>query len=168
MASWWTIWIRTAPAPLLAGLAVAVGLALLAGLGALVAWRRAARLERRLRVWLDGPLDSPLKEALDQSLRQGAELQDLREQLERYQRRGQHTLSRFGLVRYNAFPDSAAELSFSLALLTEGGDGLVLTGLWGRDEVRVYAKEVAQEHSRHVLTPEERQAIALAMSRRLP
>ncbi|MCY0885275.1 MAG: DUF4446 family protein, partial [Firmicutes bacterium] len=44
-----------------------------------------------------------------------------------------------------------------------GGDGLVLTGLWGRDEVRVYAKPVEGAQSRYALSEEERAAIDLAM-----
>ena len=78
------------------------------------------------------------------------------------------TLRQVGLVRFNPFDDTGSDLSFSLALLAESGDGVVLTSLWGRDEVRLYAKPVHQTKSTHPLSQEELRAIDMAMNARLP
>ncbi len=48
-----------------------------------------------------------------------------------------------GIVRYDAFGDVGGRLSWSLALLDDGGDGVVLTAIHGRSEARSYAKSVA-------------------------
>ena len=53
-------------------------------------------------------------------------------------------------------------LSFSVALLDDSGDGLVLTSINGRSETRTYAKGVKATKSDHQLSPEESQAIAYA------
>lgn len=52
-----------------------------------------------------------------------------------------------GLVRYDAFPDMGGGQSFSIALLNEAGDGLVLSGLYSRHDLRVYAKPVEKNVS---------------------
>jgi hypothetical protein len=69
-------------------------------------------------------------------------------------------LQKVGLVRYDAFPDVGGAQSFSLALLDGAASGLVLTGLYSRNDMRVYAKPVVGGASTHALTEEERQAIA--------
>lgn len=75
-------------------------------------------------------------------------------------------ISRMGLVRFNPFMDTGSDLSFSLALLNDNGDGIVLTSLWGRDEVRLYAKPIDHHESRYVLSQEEKQALDLARNQR--
>jgi hypothetical protein len=66
------------------------------------------------------------------------------------------------VVRYDAFPDMGGRLSFSVALLDDAGDGLVLTSINGRSETRTYAKGVKGAKSDHQLSPEETQAISYA------
>lgn len=68
-----------------------------------------------------------------------------------------------GYYRYNAFPDTGGELSFSLVLLDGRQDGFVLTSLYGRQEARVYAKQVKAGSSSARLSPEEQEAIRLAL-----
>ncbi|NMO94192.1 DUF4446 family protein [Paenibacillus lemnae] len=68
-----------------------------------------------------------------------------------------------GIVRYNAFGERGNDLSFSVALLSAKGDGFVLTGLYNRENSFVYAKPVNNSESKHALSPEEREAIRLAL-----
>ena len=75
------------------------------------------------------------------------------------------TLRRVGLYRYDAFANVGGMQSFSLALLDEGANGVVLTGLYSRQDMRVYAKPVIKGRSEVTLTPEEQRAILEA---RLP
>jgi hypothetical protein len=70
------------------------------------------------------------------------------------------------MVRFNPFSDTGSDMSFSLALLNQRATGLVMTGLWGRDEVRLYAKPVDRHESRYILSQEEKQAIDLAINSR--
>ncbi|MEO6714817.1 MAG: DUF4446 family protein [Mycobacteriales bacterium] len=71
-------------------------------------------------------------------------------------------LRHVAVVRYDAFPDMGGRLSFSVALLDDSGDGLVLTSINGRSETRTYAKGVKANKSDHQLSPEESQAISYA------
>ncbi len=71
-------------------------------------------------------------------------------------------LRHLAVVRYDAFGDMGGHLSWSLALLDDAGDGVVLTSIHGRSDARTYAKSVAAWTSDQQLSPEEDQAIAHA------
>ncbi|WP_020620991.1 DUF4446 family protein [Paenibacillus daejeonensis] len=68
-----------------------------------------------------------------------------------------------GFHRYNAFAEQGNDMSFSLALINAQQDGVVLSGLHSRDETYVYAKPLTGGESPYALTPEEKQAITLAL-----
>lgn len=67
--------------------------------------------------------------------------------------------SKVGVVRYNAFGERGADLSFSVAILSEKQDGVVLSGIHNRDETHMYAKPITGGQSPYRLTPEEKEAI---------
>ncbi|MBM7567941.1 DUF4446 family protein [Paenibacillus sacheonensis] len=68
-----------------------------------------------------------------------------------------------GIHRYNAFAERGSDLSFSLAVINDEKDGMVLSGIHGRDETFVYAKPLKEGQSAYALTPEEIEAINLAL-----
>ncbi len=65
-----------------------------------------------------------------------------------------------GLVRYDAFSNTAGAQSFSLAMLDDEGDGFVMTSIYGRGEYRMYAKPIVGRASTYSLTAEETGAIS--------
>jgi hypothetical protein len=71
-------------------------------------------------------------------------------------------LRHLAVVRYDAFGDMGGHLSWSLALLDDGGNGVVLTSIHGRSDARTYAKNVAAWSCDQALSPEEEEAIAFA------
>mgnify|MGYP006201553117 FL=1 len=71
------------------------------------------------------------------------------------------------MVRYDAFDEMGGRLSWSLALLDDAGDGVVLTSIRGRNEARTYAKSVAGWSSDQELSPEESESVAHARMARL-
>lgn len=75
-----------------------------------------------------------------------------------------YALSKFAVVRFDAFPDMGGQMSFSAAFVDENGDGLVITSINGRSETRTYAKAVKAHSSVHNLSQEERQAIDAAVA----
>jgi hypothetical protein len=82
-------------------------------------------------------------------------------ELERLVRREVH---RVGFVRYNSFSDVESELSFTLALLNDEGDGVVLTSIYALDETRTYGKAVRKFVPQQGVSKEEQAAIAMARS----
>lgn len=71
-------------------------------------------------------------------------------------------LRHVAVVRYDAFGDMGGHLSWSLALLDDGGDGVVLTSIHGRSDSRTYAKNVSGWSASQQLSPEEEEAVDLA------
>ena len=71
-------------------------------------------------------------------------------------------LRHVAVVRYDAFGDMGGHLSWSLALLDDGGHGVVLTSIAGRSEARTYAKSVSAWTCEQQISPEEEEAIANA------
>ena len=71
-------------------------------------------------------------------------------------------LRHLAVIRYDAFGDMGGHLSWSLALLDDSGNGVVLTSIHGRSEARTYAKNVTGWNSEQQISPEEEEAIAVA------
>ena len=74
-------------------------------------------------------------------------------------------IQKVGIVRYKAFEDVGSDLSFSIALLDEKNDGVMLTGIYGRMESTTYAKPIDKGISRYDLSEEELQALNKAMNK---
>ena len=75
-----------------------------------------------------------------------------------------HSISRYGLVKYNAFDDVSGKQSFVVALLDEEGNGLILNSIHSRDSSYTYAKEIINGESFIPLSEEEKQAIVQAQT----
>ena len=71
-------------------------------------------------------------------------------------------LKHLAVVRYDAFEDTGGQLSWSLAILDDHGDGTVLTSIHGRTEARTYAKSIAAWQCDQPLSPEESDAVSHA------
>ena len=67
------------------------------------------------------------------------------------------------LVRYDAYNELSGRQSLSIALLDEEQSGIVLSCIHHRDQARVYAKQVYGGRSELELSPEELEAVRLAV-----
>jgi hypothetical protein len=72
------------------------------------------------------------------------------------------------LVRYDAYGELSGRQSSSLALLDAHGDGVVLSCITHRDTARLYCKQVIGGRGEHELSPEEDEAIAMALAPAAP
>jgi len=83
----------------------------------------------------------------------------LRQEVAALRAEGAGALRHLGIVRYDAFSDVGGRLSWSVALLDDAGDGVVLTAIHGRSEARSYAKSISGWASEQPLSPEEESAV---------
>jgi uncharacterized protein DUF4446 len=108
----------------------------------------AARLEREfglLRDYFDdlaGRLDERMRHAED---------------------RLDRVIAHRALVRYDAYGELSGQQSASIALLDAGGTGIVLSSILHRDQARFYAKSVREGEGELELSPEEADAVRLAL-----
>ncbi len=74
-------------------------------------------------------------------------------------------IQKVGVVRYQAIQNMGADLSYTIALLNENDDGVVLNGIYGRDGCYTYAKPIKEGKSSYNLSEEEEQAIEKAIKK---
>lgn len=95
-----------------------------------------------------------------------ADLEAIRKEVEGLRDDAAQALRHLAVVRYDAFGDMGGHLSWSLALLDDEGNGMVLTSIHGRNDVRSYAKSISDWNCAQELSPEESEAIGYAHTRR--
>jgi hypothetical protein len=156
---------------LIAIIAAAVALIALASTAALtLALRRLRRAQRQV-----------LGEHGERDLiAQGAELQSAFETLRDYvdeiaqrfdarlgeaEQRLDGVLTHRGLVRYDAYNELSGHQSLSIALLDANRSGIVVTSIHHRDSARMYAKLVTAGAAELALSPEEEEALRIALER---
>lgn len=72
------------------------------------------------------------------------------------------TFQKVGLVKYDAFNEMGGKLSFSLALLNESNDGIIMNAVHSREGCYTYVKEVIDGNSIIALADEEQEALNMA------
>jgi hypothetical protein len=128
---------------------------------------RTRRLESDYELLTRGTQGQNFVEIVNENIVQTLKLRDEVEGLsERYAfvlRRMAGAVQHVGVVRYDAFRDLGGLLSFSIAMLDDRGNGLAISSIYGRSESRTYTKPIVERDSSYQLSPEEREAIRLAM-----
>ena len=104
---------------------------------------------------LEGLIDS------DSSQRQ--EFTDLKERLSQIESDGMSHIQKTAIVRFNPFPNTGGDQSFSLAVLDGHDCGFIITGLHSRERTRFYTKQVRSGKSTYELSKEEKDVIAKAI-----
>ena len=73
-----------------------------------------------------------------------------------------------GLVRYDAYNEMSGRQSTSIALLDSNGSGIVISSIHHRDQARLYAKQVVEGRAQLELSPEEEEAMRVALAGEVP
>ena len=68
------------------------------------------------------------------------------------------------LVRYDAYGELSGHQSTTIALLDAGHNGVVISTIAHRDTARMYCKQVHAGRGEHELSPEEAEAVRLALA----
>ena len=74
------------------------------------------------------------------------------------------TIAHRALVRYDAYNELSGRQSMSIALLDDEQSGIVLSCIHHRDQARVYAKQVHRGQGELELSPEEAEAVRIALA----
>src|SRR5271154_3297834 len=150
----------------------AAAVALVALLGCAVLALSVRRLRRGQRLVLGSQGDQDL---VAHAAAMHEDFEGLREQVEETamrldQRLGgveaalQRALAHRALVRYDAYNELSGHPSMSIALLDDERSGIVLSCIHHRDQARVYGKQVRDGHGELELSPEEAEAVRLALA----
>ena len=89
----------------------------------------------------------------------------LANKLSEVERSGYRHIQKMQLSRYNPYDDTGGNQSFTLALLDNGGSGIVVTSLHARSGTRVFAKDViGGKMGKYQFSKEEEEMIKKAMT----
>lgn len=131
---------------------------------------KLARLNRRYETMMKGMdgvnVEKLLLGHVEEVRKTSRQCEDLNRECDRLRNQLVGCVQRFGIVRFNAFPDIASDLSFAIALLDEKNNGVVFSSIYSRSESRTYAKPIANGGSTYLLSDEEKKALQLAMEKK--
>jgi len=65
-------------------------------------------------------------------------------------------------LRFNPFPDQGSNQSFAIGMLNEENDGLVISSLYSRERMSIFAKPIKNGKSEYELTTEEKEVLKKA------
>lgn len=74
------------------------------------------------------------------------------------------TLTKYGIVKYDAFDDVGGKLSFVLSMLDKNNTGFILNTIHSRESCFQYIKEIVKGESYIMLSAEEEQALQRAVN----
>lgn len=125
----------------------------------IVLFKSIGNLEKRYRRLMRGASGKNVEEVLM------SRLDDIDKANESCEKALEHSLvleekikecvQKVAIMRYKAFENVGSDLSFSVAILDGNNDGVVLTGIYGREESTTYAKPIDKGISRYDLSEEE-------------
>ena len=150
----------------------AAGLAFIAFLLAVVALVRLRKVRAAQRVVLG---DRDARDLVSHAAELGVAFSSLHEYVEDVAARldgrlgqAEHRLdgaiAYHGLVRYDAYNEMSGRQSTTIALLDASQSGVVLSSIHHRDQARLYAKQVVEGRGELELSPEEQEAVRIALS----
>ncbi len=91
----------------------------------------------------------------------------LEDRLENAERRLAASMQKIGLARFDADPELGGKVSFSLVLLDENNDGVIVTSVYRLEDSRIFLREVQGGCTQHSLLTEEARALEMALDEEL-
>lgn len=122
-------------------------------------------LERRIKQLMNGGNGASLEDTINSNNMKLNEFdrfkEEMRVELSRVDERLRKKLHGVKTLRFNPFAGtgSGGNQSFASAFLDENGDGVVLSTLYSREKLSVFAKPVTHKKSEFELTDEEKEVL---------
>lgn len=137
----------------------------------MITLKSLSNLENKYRKFMRGVDNKNLEDLiigyLDKIDESKQETEHMKELYENLNLRLKSCVQKVSIVRFRAFEDVGSDLSFSIALLDENNDGVIITGIYGRNESTTYAKPIDRGISRYDLSQEEKQVLQDCIDRDL-
>jgi len=122
-------------------------------------WRVEKRFARLMKGGDAKSLDEVIGLMRQEIVEAKKNIQHTYNHLKNVEERVQSGVRKVEMVRFNPFKDAGGDQSFSIALLDEKHKGVVISSLYSREGVRVYAKPVDNGTSTYALSVEEQHVI---------
>jgi hypothetical protein len=117
-------------------------------------------LERKIAKLLKGKNASSLEEVINSLGRDVKDVEQVNDLIKKHltamEERLHRSIQHVKTIRFNPFRDQGSNQSFTTAFLDEDGNGVVISSLYSRDRVSIYAKPVNRYTSTYELSEEEK------------
>ncbi len=134
------------------------GIAILVG----IVW--IVKTEKRLNKFFMGKKASNLEDtinALQEEIKTLKQSKTTTEQeLSNINKKLKQSIRGLETIRFNPFPDQGSNQSFAIGMLNEEGNGVVISSLYSRERMSIFAKPIKNGKSEYELTNEEKEALA--------
>jgi len=129
---------------------------------------RLNRMIKKYRYFMQGLGDEDVEKLMSTYLEKLENLKNdvynvMNRRIEELEKKLLGCLQHAGVVNYNAFDNVGNNMSFSIALLDGNKDGVVVSGIYTRENSYVYAKEIIKGEPQKKLSSEEIEAINKAL-----
>ena len=118
--------------------------------------------EIRLKKFFSGNQGNDLEDVIKNIINQLKDLDksrlDIFMSLENIESRLNRSIRGLHAVRFNPFKDTGGNQSFAIALLDENKNGVIISSLYSRERMTVFAKPINSGVSEYELTKEEKEA----------
>lgn len=135
---------------------------ILAGvIGMLIVW--ICLLEHRLKKFFSGTNAQNLEGVMVTLGAQVQSLHDVQKKIDAHlieiDTRLDTSIRNIGTVRFNPFMDAGSNQSFAISFLNDNGDGVILSSLYARDRMSIFAKPIVKGKSEFELSIEEKEVL---------
>ncbi len=124
-------------------------------------------LNRRIKKLTLGTTAQSLEEIIQENQKRTLDLltkeQEHNIRIKKLEEDSLHNLKNIGVVRFNPFKELGGSQSFALAFLNQKKNGVVISSLYARDRINVFAKPIIDGSSQYTLSKEEQEAIGLSL-----
>lgn len=123
-------------------------------------------IERRIRKFLSGTKGQNLEEVMMHISRQMCELKEtqikINSHLVTVDKRLGKSIREVQMIRFKPFEDAGSNQSFALSFINDNGDGIVMSSLYARDRMSVFAKKISSGKSDLELSDEEKKVLEMS------
>ena len=139
---------------------------IVAGLAILMGAFYIVQTEKRLKLFFRGKKGKDFEDTIEKMENEITKLKKAKEIAENEisitNKKLKKSIRGLETVRFNPFRDQGGNQSFAIGLLNEEGDGVVLSSLYARERMSVFAKPIKNGKSEYELTAEEKDALKKA------
>ncbi len=135
---------------------------IIAGLVALILiWMLV--VERRLRKFFAGKDARSLESLMTDICEKIENLKNTQEEINKHllivDKRLDKSIRKVETVRFNPFVDAGSNQSFAISFINDEGNGVVLSSLYARDRMSIFAKPIKSGKSEFELSTEEKEVL---------
>ncbi len=120
-------------------------------------------IERRLKRFFTGTKAQNLEGIMTDISKQLTEVKFTQGQINKHlltvDKRLDKSIRRVETIRFNPFEDAGSNQSFAMSFLNDEGDGVIISSLYARDRMSIFAKPITNGTSEFELSTEEKQVL---------